>query len=233
MSREAKLESYLSGESQLSRIYRTGKRELPPESLDKVIVAAARQNMEHISNPPRAISVACTLPISLAAAVFLGASLVLFVHMSREADMQSRTIPRVAVPGAVPSAVTQATAPIARVSEGPELEEPDQPGNVELSSLREHSRAKITNADLQTQSPEGKFPDEDTELARRLSLPEPEWTVELMEDPKAWLDYIELLVLKNRVSEAGTQLRAFAERHPKVKLPETLLVITTDAPGTD
>ena len=225
MSARDGLETYLSGHTELSRIYRAGKRELPSEHLDEVISAAARQA---VVNPSGTYSLAWTLPVSLAAAVVLGASLILFMHLSQEAAVHSRAVPRVAIPESIPSVMTPETASIAKTSETnrQELEAADPPENVEISSLQPHSSAEIMDAG--TEANPGEDPEEDTELARKLSLPEPQWTVELMDDPKAWLEYIELLVLKNRVNEADTHLRAFTERHPAVPLLETLLAIMSD-----
>lgn len=233
MNRGDRLESYLSGKSELSRIYAAGKQELPPESLDEKIILAARQSADQISNLPRKNSLAWTLPVSLAAAVVLGASLMLFIHVSREHDQHSQSMPRVAIPSPIPFVVKQKTASIARTAQAspPNLPEPAQAENVELSSLQEHSSAEIVNAD--PRAPLDDEPNRNPELARRLSLPEPEWTVELMADPQAWLGHIELLVLKNRVAEAGTHLRAFTERHPKVALPEPLLFMMPDRAGSD
>ena len=112
-----------------------------------------------------------------------------------------------------------------------ELDAAGPPENVEISSLQPHSSVEIMDAGAKANP--GKDPEEDTELARKLSLPEPQWTVELMDDPKAWLEYIELLVLKNRVGEVDTHLRAFTERHPAVPLPEMLLSIMPERAAPD
>ena len=63
MSARDGLETYLSGNTELSRIYRAGERELPSDNLDEVIRTAARQS---VVNPSGTVSVAWTLPVSLA-----------------------------------------------------------------------------------------------------------------------------------------------------------------------
>ena len=97
----------------------------------------------------------------------------------------------------------------------------DSAALVELSSLQTQATGEITNADS-TASRAGNSADNNSELAKRLALPEPVWTVDLMENPGAWLDYIELLRLKAQLKEVHTHLQAFRRRCPETTLPDSL-----------
>ena len=231
MKREPELETYLAGDSDLSQIYRSGDKELPSEQLNQAIVSAAWQSVR-VSTSRRSWSVAWTLPVSLAAAVLLGASLVLFIHTSREFETHTAAIPRVAIPAVAPSAINETNAAIAKASDknSIELQDDGQSDNVELSTLRVHSSAEITTAGVQTQTGEPQPPEEDTQLTRKLALPEPHWTVELLDDPVSWLGFIEHLQHQGRLDEVVTHIQAFRARYPDVELPETLLAVAKGEP---
>lgn len=232
MSRDHELEYYLTGSSELSRIYHAGTRELPPGDLDNTIISLAGQNIVD-AKISSSISLAWTLPVSLAAAVVLGAVLVLYIQASRELD--TPPLQRVVETAPGPPIATDETTSLARLP-GEDREPaqlPPSSGQIELSSLRETTIARITGAAPDVGGNVDQAPLESPELTTRLALPEPEWTVALMENPAAWLDYIEVLALKNRVDEARTHLRAFRSRYAQIALPETLLEWAPSEPTAD
>ena len=215
-------DSFFTDTAKISKIYNSGENELPPQELDNAIIAAAHDAL-CTNQVPRRSSIAWTLPVSLAAAVLLGASLIMFMQISTQLDAQHHSIARVASPNATPSVIANQTTTLAHSSsDNAALEQTgDSAALVELSSLQTQATSEITNADTAS-ARAGNSADNNSGLARRLALPEPVWTLDLMENPGAWLDYIELLRLKARLEEARTHLQAFRRRYPETTLPDSL-----------
>lgn len=215
MSNESEFETYLSGNSTLSQIYRGGPEERPAAGLSASILLAARHSVEA---PRHRRSLAWTLPVSLAAALALGVSVVALMYTSKNFGTHTISISRVAIPPASPSAIDELTTSITTVPVESDFDKKDLAPSIDikLSSLREHSSAEITNTDPQSV-------DQDLALSARLATREPEWMPNLMDNPSAWRDYIELLQLHDRVDEVSTHARAFRARYPDVALPDIVL----------
>jgi hypothetical protein len=78
----AALETYLSGDSELSRRYRGGGSPQPSASVDRAILEAAREEVAAPTSPRRRSKRAWERPLAIAAAVTLSA--ILFVSVQRE-----------------------------------------------------------------------------------------------------------------------------------------------------
>jgi hypothetical protein len=79
------LDTYLSGDSELSRCYRSGGNPQPSASVDRAIIEAAREETAAPSTPRRHVKLRSGRPWAIAAAVMLSA--ILFVSIQRETGL--------------------------------------------------------------------------------------------------------------------------------------------------
>jgi hypothetical protein len=127
---DRELESYLAGDSPLSRRYRAASRETPPSELDAAVLAAARAAVVHA--PRRRAR--WQLPLAAAATVVLGVSLVSQLRFD-----------------AVPEAVRADRAEVQVAQQAPAdvvRREADAPGVLSMESISEEYASDSGVADM-------------------------------------------------------------------------------------
>ena len=207
------LDADLYADSDVSRAYRRLATEQPNEIVDARIIAAARDDLQPAGRQTRRAG-RWTLPASLAATIMISATLILMVtneqrniwtpgETSSAVEPEADTSEAAATTAATPAVQTEVTAQPAAAVSSPPTSNPGEPmPRTVLHSLVEQTTGSAP-------------PDTD-------SLDQVAVTVELLDNPPAWLSYIEALASQNQLDDARTQLRAFTHRYPDHALPATL-----------
>lgn len=231
------LDTYLEGDSELSRLYRRGA-ELQPETqpgaqLDARIRAEARRAVApaaRVVHSPFARH--WMIPTSLAAVFVLSVSVVLLVP---EPDGE---------PGGVQD-------------DAPRLQQVPAPSSAAPRAPSDTSRQQSSGSEEKRKALRAKQPETDREalqvapqpaaagLAEEAGAaapgepspaaalpPRPSASQSVRDDPQAWLRHIEALLDARREAQAKSDLRAFVHRYPDVPLPERLahLAASMDSP---